>query len=92
MPGEPRAGGRHYIDDLTGLLDKRFTPSGGTIVQYFGDAANNEIHLDTAKLRSLGASLKEVASFLQSQGFFAAVYTEDEVREAQARLRDRSSR
>ncbi len=92
MPGEPRAGGRHYIDDLTALLDKRFTPSGATIVQYFGDAANNEIHLDTAKLRSLGASLKDVASFLQSQGFFAAVYTEDEVREAQARLHDRSSR
>jgi len=92
MPGEPRAGGRHYIDDLTALVDKRFTAPGGTIVQYFGDAANNEIYLDAAKLRSLGVSLKDVASFLQSQGFFAAVYTEDEVREAQARLHDRSSR
>ena len=61
-------------------------------MQYFGDAANNEIYLDIPKLRSLGASLKDVASFLESQGLFAAVYTEDEVREAQARLRDRSSR
>ena len=87
MPGEPRPGGRHYLDDLTALLDKRFPSTGGSIVQYFGDAANNEIHLDTAKLRSLGASLKDVAAFLQSQGFFAAVFTEDEVRDAQTRLR-----
>ena len=87
MPGEPRPGGRHYMDDLTALLDKRFSPGGGSIVQYFGDAANNEIHLDTAKLGSTGASLKDVASFLQSQGFFAAVFTEEEVRDAQSRLR-----
>lgn len=86
MPGEPRPGGRHYMDEITALLDKRFSPSGGTVVQYFSDAANNEIHLDTAKLRSLGFSLKDVASFLQSQGFFAAVYTEDEVRAVQSRL------
>jgi hypothetical protein len=42
--------------------------------------------LDTAKLRSLGFSLADVASFLKSQGFFAAVYTEDEVRGAQRGL------
>jgi hypothetical protein len=86
MPGEPRAGGRHYLDEITALIDKRFTPSGGTVVQYFGDAANNEIHLDTAKLRSLGFSLADVASFLKTQGIFAAVYTEDEVRDVQSRL------
>ena len=77
------------MDDLTASLDKRFAAVGGSIVQYFGDASNNEIHLDTAKLRSLGASLRDVASYLESLGFVAAVYTEDEVREAQARLRDR---
>jgi len=86
MPGEPRPGGRHYLDDLTALLDKRFPSPSGSIVQYFGDAANNEIHLDTAKLRSMGASLKDVASFLESQRFFAGIFTEDEVREAQTRL------
>lgn len=86
MPGEPRPGGRHYMDDLSALIDRRFSPSGGTVVQYYNDAANNQIHLDTAKLRALGFSLKDVASFLQSQGFFAAVYTEDEVRLAQTRL------
>ncbi len=86
MPGEPRPGGRHYMDDISARIDKRFSPSGGTVVQYYNDAANNEIHLDTAKLRTLGFSLKEVASFLESEGFLAAVYTEDEVRIAQSRL------
>jgi hypothetical protein len=90
MPGEPRAGGRHYMDEISALIDKRFSPSGGTVVQYYNDAANNQIHLDTAKLASLGASLKDVATFLESQGFFAAVYTEEEVRAAQSRLRDRN--
>jgi hypothetical protein len=86
MPGEPRPGGRHYLDDLVASIDRRFSPAGGTVVQYFSDAANNQIHLDTARLRTLGFSLKDVASFLQSQGFFAAVYTEDDVRAAQSRL------
>ena len=86
MPGEPRPGGRHYMDDITSLIDKRFSPSGGSVVEYYNDAANNEIHLDTAKLRAQGSSLKDVAAFLQSQGFFAAVYTEDEVRAVQSRI------
>ena len=86
MPGEPRPGGRHYIDDLSALIDRRFSPAGGTVVQYFKDAANNEIHLDTSRLRSLHVSLNDVAAFLESQGFFAAVYTEEQVRAAQSRL------
>jgi hypothetical protein len=86
MPGEPPPGGRHYIDDLGALIDRRFSPSGGTVVQYFKDAANQEIHLDTSRLRSLDVSLKDVATFLEAEGPFAAVYTEDEVRAAQARL------
>ena len=86
MPGEPRPGGRHYMDEISARIDKRFSPSGGTVVQYYNDAANNEIHLDTAKLRTQGFSLKEVASFLESEGFLAAVYTEDEVRIAESRL------
>src|SRR4030095_6344677 len=84
MPGEPRAGGRHYVDDLAALIDKRFSPAGGTVVQYFNDAANNQIYLDTSRLRSLHVALKDVATFLESLGFFEAVYTEDEVRMAQS--------
>jgi hypothetical protein len=87
MPGEPRPGGRHYLDDIVRRLDARFSPAGGSVVQYFGDAANNEIHLDTAKLRSLKVSLRDVAAFLEADVPFAAVYTEDEVRAAQQRGR-----
>jgi predicted AlkP superfamily pyrophosphatase or phosphodiesterase len=87
MPGEPRPGGRHYMDDISSLIDKRFSPSGGTVVQYFNDAANNEIHLDTTKLAALGFSLQDVAALLASQDFLSAVYTEDEVRAAASRLR-----
>lgn len=90
MPGEPRPGGRHYMDDISALIDTRFSPSGGTIVQYYNDAANNEIHLDTTRLGTLGFSLKDVASFLESQGLFAAVYTEDDVRTVQSRIALRS--
>jgi hypothetical protein len=86
MPGEPPPGGRHYMDEISAAIDKRFSPSGGTVVQYYNDAANNEIHLDTDKLRASGFSLKDVASFLMSQGAFTAVYTEEEVRAAQSRL------
>jgi Type I phosphodiesterase / nucleotide pyrophosphatase len=83
MPGEPRPGGRRYVDDIAKRIDARFSPSGGTVVQYFTDAANNEIHLDTAKLASLHVSLRDVAAFLEAEGLFAAVSTEDEVRAAQ---------
>ncbi len=86
MPGEPRPGGRHYMDDISAAIDKRFSASGGTVVQYYNDAANNQIHLDTEKLQAAGFSLKDVAAFLMAQGSFTAVYTEDEVRAAQSRL------
>jgi len=85
MPGEPRPGGRHYLDDIAKKIDARFSPGGGTVLQYFADAANNEIHLDTDRLRSLKVSLRDVAAFLEAEVPFAAVYTEDEVRAAQRR-------
>jgi hypothetical protein len=86
MPGEPRPGGRHYMDEIAKRIDARFAAGSGTVVQYFNDAANNEIHMDTAKLRTLNVSLHDVAAFLEAEGLFAAVYVEDEVRQAQSRL------
>ena len=75
--------GRHYMDDIharrQALLAVR-----GTVVQYYDDAANNEIHLDTAKLRTLGF-VEEVASFLESQDF-SPRSTPRRVRIAQSRL------
>lgn len=86
MPGEPGPDGRMYLDEISALIDKRFAGAGGTVVQYFGDAANNEIYLDTARLAGLGVTLKDVAAFLESQAFFAAAFTEDDVRRTQRDL------
>ena len=84
-PGEPRPPQRRYfLDEIIAALKKKFDPTGG-FIQFYDDAANNQLHLDTARLQSLGFSLKDVAAFLE-QEFFAAAYTEDEVRAAQAKL------
>jgi hypothetical protein len=55
-------------------------------VQYFNDPANYQIHLDTTKLRTMNVTLRDVAAFLETEGLFAAAYTEDDVRQAQTRL------
>ena len=87
MPAEPAAGRRRItMPEVTAALNKRFSPGGASVIRYFGDAAGAQLHLDTARLAELGFSLKDVAAFLESQ-YFAAAFTEDEVRGAQARLR-----
>ncbi len=85
-PGEPTPGRRFHPDQIIPMIHKRFDPEG-RIVQYYGDAANNQLHLDTARIRSLGFTLKDVATFLAGLDMFAAAFTEDEVRAAQARLK-----
>jgi hypothetical protein len=90
MPGEPSGGRRRlYIDEIISAIVKRFDPAGKSVVQYFGDPANAQIHLDTLRLATLGFSLKDVAAFLESPNYFAAAFTEEEVRAAQSRLNDR---
>ena len=42
--------------------------------------------VETARLQSLGISLQDVVRSLESLDYIAAAFTEDEVREAQARL------
>lgn len=85
MPTEPPAGGRVYQEDLIAQLNKRFDPEG-RFINYYNDPANNQLHLDTARLQTLGVSLRDVAAFLEGLEVFAAAFTEDEVRAAQARL------
>jgi hypothetical protein len=72
--------------DIIAALNNRFDPEG-RVVQYFGDPTNLQLHLDTARLAALGHSLRDVAAFLESLDMFAAAFTEDEVRAAQARLK-----
>lgn len=82
---EPPPGGRKYLDEIIAQVNKRFDPEG-KIINYYNDAANNQLHLDTARLQTLGFSLKDVAMFLEGLDVFDAAFTEDEVRAAQARL------
>jgi predicted AlkP superfamily pyrophosphatase or phosphodiesterase len=84
-PAEPPPGGRVYLEDLVTQLNKRFDPDA-KFINYYNDPANNQLHLDTARLQSLGFSLKDVAAFLEGLEVFEAAFTEDEVKAAQARL------
>jgi hypothetical protein len=86
MPGEPQAGRRHYIDDITARIHARFDPAEKKLVTYYGDAANNQIYIDTERLKTLGFSLKDVAAMLEAEPYLRASFTEDEVRAAQAQL------
>jgi predicted AlkP superfamily pyrophosphatase or phosphodiesterase len=86
MPGEPKPGGRKYLEDIKEKVEARFGAKASVVVQYFDDAANDQIYLDTAKLRASNVSLRDVANFFESELGFAAAFTEDEVRAAQARL------
>jgi hypothetical protein len=86
MPDEPSGRSRRIeIKEVVAALDKRFSPTGASIVDYFGDPANAQIHLNAARISALGFSMRDVAQFLESR-YFAAVFTEEEVRTAQARL------
>lgn len=85
QPTEPAPGGRVFLDDVKKRFNARFDPEGKTI-NYYDDAANNQLHLDTGRLASRGFTLKDVAAFLEGLDVFAAAFTEDEVRAAQARL------
>ncbi|OFW12839.1 MAG: hypothetical protein A3H29_01635 [Acidobacteria bacterium RIFCSPLOWO2_02_FULL_67_21] len=96
MPGEPPAGRRRItLREVADALNQQFSPAsarrpgsfgpGVSIVEYFNSESNAQIHLDTARLDALGHSVRDVAAFLESR-FFAAAFTEDEVRAAQTRL------
>jgi predicted AlkP superfamily pyrophosphatase or phosphodiesterase len=84
-PPEPPPGGRVYFDEIVAQLNKKFDAEG-KFVNYYNDPANNQLFVDTARLQSLGFSLKDVAAFLEGLEAFEAAFPEDEVRAAQARL------
>ena len=81
-PGRPRLSRRHHRADQQALRSRGRSSSSTTTTP-----PNNQLHLDTARLQSLGFSLKDVAAFLEGLDMFAAAFTEDEVRAAQARLK-----
>jgi hypothetical protein len=88
MPTEPAPGHRHYPDEIVAALVAKFDPKGEAkaLVSYYQDAANNQLYINAKRLQSMGLTLKDLATFLEGQEYFAAVFTEDEVIAAQQRL------
>jgi hypothetical protein len=86
MPGEPMPGRRHYVEDITQRIHARFDPAEKKLVTYYGDAANNQIFIDTVRLAALGFSLQDVATMLEAEPYIRAAFAEDEVRRAQEGL------
>jgi arylsulfatase A-like enzyme len=86
MPAEPPVQGRRIMPaEVAAALNQRFSPTPPVVVQFFSDAANAQVHLDTGRLQQLGFSLDDVARFLEER-YFLVAFTEDEVRAASRRL------
>jgi hypothetical protein len=86
MPPEPAGSNRRItLREVADAVNQQFSPVGESIIDYFGDPANAQIHLDLARMAALGVTTRQVAEFLESR-FFAAVFSEDEVRAASAAL------
>jgi len=86
MPAEPPEGRRHYTDQIVARIHERFDPEK-KLVTYYGDAANSQIFMDADRLRALGLTWKDITTMLEAEPYLRAVFSEDEVRAAQADLR-----
>jgi multidrug efflux pump subunit AcrB len=86
MPSEPPPGRRYFTGQIVDRLHARFDPAGTSLVTYYGDAANNQIFLDPARLEALKITPAQIAQWLETEDYLAAAFTEDEVRAAQRRL------
>jgi hypothetical protein len=86
QPGDPGPSGRHFFDDIVAKVHEKFDPAGKTLIQHYDDPANAQIYVDEKRLGALHLTLKDLATFLASQDYYAAVFTEDDVRAAAARL------
>jgi hypothetical protein len=86
MPPPPRDGKRVYPEEVVAAIHQRLDPDAKALVKYYEDAANNELYIDTARLGTLGLTLKDVARMIETLPHYAAVFTEDDVQAAQSRL------
>jgi hypothetical protein len=77
MPPEPSSPSRrHMAPAIVDSIHDRFDREGRTFVT-----------IDQTRLDALKLQLRDIASFLASQPFMFAAFTEDEVRRAAARLK-----
>ena len=87
MPGEPAGPGRrHFAPDIVDALHAKFDPDRRALITYY-EPENAQIFVDLPRLAELKLSLRDLASYLESQPFVFAAFTEDEVRKRSATLR-----
>lgn len=86
MPSEPvDKGRRHVAPTIVDALHARFDPEGKTLIPYY-EPENAQIFVNQERLATLKLTLKDMTSYLESQPFIAAAFSEDEVRTAAAKL------
>jgi len=82
MPSEPSSPDRrHLAPSIVDLLHEKFDPEAKQLITSF-EPENGQIFVDEDRLSSLGLTLRDLAHFLESQPFFFAVFTNDDVRSA----------
>jgi hypothetical protein len=82
MPSEPPSPDRrHFAPAIIDLLHEKFDPEAKQLITSF-EAENGQIFVDEDRLSYLGLTLRDLARFLESQPFFFAVFTNDDVRRA----------
>ena len=82
MPAEPSSPGRrHFSSSIVDLLHQKFDPQAKKLIQSY-ESENSQIFVDEDRLAQLGLKLSDLSHFLESQPFFFAAFTKDEVRQA----------
>jgi len=80
MPPEPSSPDRrHFSQSIIDLLHEKFDPEAKQLITSF-EPENSQMFVDEARLSALGLTLRDLAHFLESQPFFFAVFTHDDVR------------
>ena len=83
MPsGQPER--RHFGPTLVEELHRKFDPAEKKLVTSY-ESENSQLFIDEGRLAQVGATLQDLARFLEAQPFVFAVFTEDEVRRAYGR-------
>lgn len=86
MPPEPPSPDRrHLTPSLVEALHQKFDPDAKKLVTTY-EPENSQLFVDEGRLAELGLTLNDLAAFLASQPFIFAVYTNEEVARAAARM------
>jgi Type I phosphodiesterase / nucleotide pyrophosphatase len=84
MPSAPPAR-RHSSPALVDLLHQKFDPRAKRLITSY-EPENAQMFVDEDRLLQLGLRMDDLARFLEAQPFIFAVFTQDDVRRATAKL------